>query len=235
MNIKKKNFMLFSRDLNYLFQYFNSDKGSYFKNQYIKPIKFSHTLIEGHNYQLYYEKYLKDIKFENNNVLEIGSFKGNAAAALFFYLKNSKIYSADIFPDLYLYKSERIKNFYIDSSNEEHLRSLVSKENQKFELIIEDAGHYLKDQIISLFILFKILKKKGTYVVEDLDFPDTRKDMNTKDEKPTLKEILQHIKNGTDFNSKYVSNEEKIYFLSNLESIEIFKGKFNEIAFIKKK
>tara|TARA_B100000579_G_scaffold19805_1_gene13959 strand:+ start:1765 stop:2613 length:849 start_codon:yes stop_codon:yes gene_type:complete len=232
---QKKNFMLFSRDLNYLFQYFNSDKGSYFKNQYIKPIKFSHTLIEGHNYQLYYEKYLKDIKFENNNVLEIGSFKGNAAAALFFYLKNSKIYSADIFPDLYLYKSERIKNFYIDSSNEEHLRSLVSKENQKFELIIEDAGHYLKDQIISLFILFKILKKKGTYVVEDLDFPDTRKDMNTKDEKPTLKEILQHIKNGTDFNSKYVSNEEKIYFLSNLESIEIFKGKFNEIAFIKKK
>ena len=54
---QKKNFMLFSRDLNYLFQYFNSDKGSYFKNQYIKPIKFSHTLIEGHNYQLYYEKW----------------------------------------------------------------------------------------------------------------------------------------------------------------------------------
>ena len=102
-------------------------------------------------------------------------------------------------------------------------------------MIIEDAGHYLKDQIISLFILFKLLKKKGIYVVEDLDFPDTRKDMNIKDEKPTLKQILQKIKDGTDFNSKYISSEDKIYFLSNLESIDIFKGKFNEIAFIKKK
>jgi len=234
-NYQKKNSELFYKDLNYLFQHFNSDKGSYFKNQYVKPTKFSSKLIIGHNYHTYYENYLKDIKLENINVLEIGTFKGNAAAALFFYLKNSKIYSADIFPDLYLYKSERIKNFFIDSSKEEDLRSVFSKENKKFDLIIEDAGHYLKDQIISLFILFKLLKKKGIYVVEDLDFPDTRKDMNIKDEKPTLKQILQKIKNGTDFNSKYISNEDKIYFLSNLESIDIFKGKFNEIAFIKKK
>ena len=77
--------------------------------------------------------------------------------------------------------------------------------------------------------------QKGIYVVEDLDFPDTRKDMNIKGEKPTLKQILQQLKNGKEFNSKYVSNEDKIYFLSNLESIDIFKGKFNEIAFIKKK
>ena len=234
-NYQKKNSELFYKDLNYLFQHFNSDKGSYFKNQYVKPTKFSSKLIIGHNYHTYYENYLKDIKLENINVLEIGTFKGNAAAALFFYLKNSKIFSADIFPDLYLYKSERIKNFFIDSSKEEDLRSVFSKENKKFDLIIEDAGHYLKDQIITLFILFKLLKKKGIYVVEDLDFPDTRKDMNIKDEKPTLKQILQKIKNGTDFNSKYISNEDKIYFLSNLESIEIFKGKFNEIAFIKKK
>ena len=232
---QKKNSTLFDKDLNYLFQHFNSDKGSYFKNQYVKPTKFSSKLIIGHNYHTYYENYLKDIKLENINVLEIGTFKGNAAAALFFYLKNSKIYSADIFPDLYLYKSERIKNFFIDSSKEEDLRSVFSKENKKFDLIIEDAGHYLKDQIISLFILFKLLKKKGIYVVEDLDFPDTRKDMNINDEKPTLKQILQQIKDGTDFNSKYVSSEDKIYFLSNLESIDIFKGKFNEIAFIKKK
>ena len=96
MNIKKKNFMLFSRDLNYLFQYFNSDKGSYFKNQYIKPIKFSHTLIEGHNYQLYYEKYLKDIKFENNNVLEIGTGSGCIAITLKKNLITPSVTSLDI-------------------------------------------------------------------------------------------------------------------------------------------
>ena len=84
-------------------------------------------------------------------------------------------------------------------------------------------------------MLFHKLNPGGIFIVEELDFPDTRKDMNIKDEKPTLKQILQKIKDGTDFNSKYISSEDKIYFLSNLESIDIFKGKFNEIAFIKKK
>ena len=232
---EKKNSKLFYENLNYLFQHFNSDKGTYFKNQYVKPIKFSSKLIDGHNYHTYYEDHLKEFNLKNINILEIGSFKGNAAAAFFFYLKNSKIFSADIFPDLYLYKSKRIKNFFIDSSKEEQLQSLVRNENKKFELIIEDAGHYLRDQIITLFILFKLLEKKGIYVVEDLDFPDTRKDMNVNNEKPSLKEILQHIKNGTNFTSKYVSDEDKKYFLSNYESIDIYKGKFNEIAFIKKK
>ena len=168
-------------------------------------------------------------------VLEIGSFKGNAVAAFFFYLKKSKIYSADIFPDLYLYKSNRIENFFIDNSKKEDLEALVNEGNRKYDLIIEDAGHYLKDQIITLFILFKSLKKGGLYVVEDLDFPDTRKDMNLHNEKPTLKNILEKIKNNEDFKSRYVLDKEKLYFLSNLESIDIFNGKYNQIAFIKKK
>ena len=232
---EKKNSKLFYENLNYLFQHFNSDKGTYFKNQYVKPIKFSSKLIDGHNYHTYYEDHLKEFKLKNINILEIGSFKGNAAAAFFFYLKNSKIYSADIFPDLYLYKSKRIKNFFIDSSKEEQLQSLVRNENKKFELIIEDAGHYLRDQIITLFILFKLLEKKGIYVVEDLDFPDTRKDMNLHNEKPTLKEILLSIIEKKEFKSKYILNEDKDYFLKYFDTIEIFKEKKNEIAIIKKK
>ena len=36
--IKKKDF-LFKKDLNFLFEYFNSDKGEYFINQYSQPYK----------------------------------------------------------------------------------------------------------------------------------------------------------------------------------------------------
>jgi len=234
-DIEKKKQELFDKDLDYLFNYFNSDKGSKFINQYLKPINFSTKLIDGHNYHKYYENYLSELRSKNMEVLEIGSFKGNAVAAFFFYLKKSKIYSADIFPDLYLYKSNRIENFFIDNSKKEDLEALVNEGNRKYDLIIEDAGHYLKDQIITLFILFKSLKKGGLYVVEDLDFPDTRKDMNLHNEKPTLKNILEKIKNNEDFKSRYVLDKEKLYFLSNLESIDIFNGKYNQIAFIKKK
>ena len=170
-----------------------------------------------------------------DDILELGSFKGNAAAALFFYFKNASIFSGDIFPDLFTYKSKRIKNFYIDTSSKIEITQKLLENNINYNFIIEDAGHYLKDQIISLFTLFPKLKSKGVFIIEELDFPDVRDDMNIHNEKPTLKKILNSIKNNMDFNSKYITNNEKKYFLDNFNEINIFKGKYNEIAFIIKK
>ena len=54
-------------------------------------------------------------------------------------------------------------------------------------------------------------------------------------EKPTLRQILNCVINKQDFFSKYIKNSDKEYFLKNFNSIEIFKGRINEIAFINKK
>ena len=115
------------------------------------------------------------------------------------------------------------------------VQNKIVNKDEYFDFIIEDAGHYLKDQIISLFILFKKLKPEGIFIVEELDFPDIRNDMNVEKEKPTLREILYLIKENKEFYSKYINDSDKKYFLDNFEEISIFKGKFNEIAFIKKK
>ena len=74
----------------------------------------------------------------------------------FFYFKNSQIYSADINPDMYLYRSKRLKNFFTDTSSRSSIEKNILKKNIKFDLIIEDASHMLKDQIISLFIFLRI-------------------------------------------------------------------------------
>ena len=226
---------LFEKNLSFLFQFFNSDKGEFFYNQYQKPFKKENKLINGHCYHSFYERYFFNKKEENLNILELGSFRGNATAALFFYFKNANIMSGDIFPDLFTYKSKRINNFFVNTSSETQIKKNILEKNVKFDFIIEDAGHYLKDQIISLFILFPNLKSKGIFVVEELDFPDVRKDMNVHNERPTLKTILDLVKNNIDFNSKYISEEEKKYFTKNFKEITIFKGMFNEIAFIEKK
>lgn len=223
-------------NLSVLFDHFNSDKGNYYENQYVQPIKRTNEKIKAHGYSKYYEKYFYQLKNQNLNILEIGSFHGNASAALFFYFKNSKLFAGDIYPDLFRYRSHRIKNFYVNSSEEKSIQdNIIDKFNNKFDIIIEDAGHSLKDQIISLFMLFKKLNKGGLFIIEELDFPDKRKDMNLLNEKPTLREILLNFKNsGTILESKYISINEKDYFLQNIQSIEIFKGNFNEIAILKK-
>ena len=115
--------------------------------------------ISGHNYYSYYESYFLKRKNDILDILEIGTFKGNATAAFYFYFKNANITSVDIFPDLIRYESKRIKNFFLDNSQENQIERKILK-NLSFDIVIEDAGHYYKDQIISLFILFRSLKKK---------------------------------------------------------------------------
>jgi hypothetical protein len=232
-NLEISDSNLFNLTLNDLFEYFNSDKGNFFLNQYTRSRK--KDKIQGHQYAFFYDKYFKDIKNNQLNILELGSFKGGAAAALSFFFKNSKIYSGDLYPDIFNFYSKRIINFKIDTSSEDSINKFVEKNNLNYDIVVEDAGHFLKDQIISLFLLFKTLKPKGTFVIEELDFPDTRQDMNIYNEKPTLRQILNCVINKQDFFSKYINNSDKEYFLKNFDSIEIFKGRINEIAFINKK
>ena len=235
-NYSQNNKFLFEKNLNFLFEFFESDKGEKFVNQYNQPLKRDSNLkIQGHNYAKFYDEYFFEKKDKELNILEIGSFYGNAAAALYFYFKNAKIYSADIFPDLFSYTSDRIKNFYVDSSSEKSISQNILKKDKKFEIIIEDACHAYKDQIISLFMLFPILSSGGIFITEELDFPDTRADMNLNNEKPTLRDILLSIKSGENFENPLISKDQKDYFLKNFDKIFILKGNHNEIAIIKKK
>ncbi len=233
--MEKKFEFLNNYKLSKLFDYFNSDKGNEFEDQYVQPYKRKKTKIRGHGYSQFYEKYFHVLKELPIKILEIGSFHGNASAALFFYFKNAKIYGGDIFPDLFRYQSKRLVNFYVNSSKEESIKKNVLKKEILFDVIIEDASHSHKDQIISLFILFKTLKTKGIFIIEELDFPDTRKDMNLDNEKPTLREILNNMINKKDFSSKFIDKNDKEYFINNCSSIKIYKGNFNEVAIITKK
>ena len=231
----KENQNLFQKDLNYLCEYFNSDKGEKFTNQYAKPSKQDDKKIIAHGYAKIYEKYLKEYKEKNLNIIELGSFYGNASAAFYFYFKNSQIYSADINPDMYLYRSKRLINFFTDTSSRTSIERNILKKDIQFDLIIEDASHMLKDQIISLFILFKNLKSGGFFIVEEIDFPEKREDMRVGQEFPDLKTILNKIINKENFNSKYINENEKNYFLENFDTIKFYTGNINEIAIIKKK
>ena len=83
---------------------------------------------------------------------------------------------------------------------------------------------------------FKKLKSKGIYIVEELNYPDTREDMRKNYFEPTLKQILNKIIKGEDFNSVYIQDEDKKYFLKNYDTIDVHMGNNgNDIVFIRKK
>ena len=233
---EKKNYYLYEKNLSFLFEFFNSDKGQQFYDQYPQPIKIDKKKkIKAHNYAKYYEKFLEPFKNKKNTILELGSFYGNASAAFYFYFKNSKIFGADLNPDMFRYNSNRVESFFVNSGSEDSIKSNKFLMNNVFDIIVEDASHMLKDQIISLFLLFPKINSGGIIFIEELDFPETKADMRINQEGPDLKSILIGIQNNEKFNSSYIDEYHKKYFLEHYSNIEIFKGNFNEIAVITKK
>ena len=59
--------------------------------------------------------------------------------------------------------------------------------------------------------------------------------MNKQNDKNTLYKILKLVKKKKDFKSQFITEKDKNFFLKNYKKIDIYKGKFNKIAFIRKK
>ena len=226
ISISKKE--LFKKDLNFLFENFNS-------------------LRKYHNYADFFDENLKEIKDKKLDILEIGAAKGDGIACFYFYFSTSNLIGVDNNPFRFRYKSKRIRNIYTDVSSKKILRNLSIHLNKKFDIIIEDCSHRLIDQILCFTENFKNLKKGGIYIVEDLNFPEVDKMYNPTNEEVNLKIILKKINLGEEVTTKFMEKSEIEYIKNNFESIKFYKSKnkgnylisdlcdYSEMVFVKKK
>ena len=226
--IHSKNSELYDKDLFFLFEYFNS-------------------LKKDHSYEDFFHENLKEIKNKNIDILEIGTARGDGLAGFYFYFPNSNLIGVDNNPFRLRYKSKRIRSIYADISSKNVMRNLTNHLNKKFDLILEDCSHNLIDQILCFVENFKNLKKKGIYIVEDLNFPEIHEKYNPTKESINLKTILKKMVSEENIVSKFINEDEIEYIKNNVEIIKFFKCKnkknylieglseYSEIALIKKK
>ena len=125
-----------------------------------------------HDFANIYEKYFDKIKTQKLVFMEIGIAQAYSARMFEEYFQNSKLYFLDNCPgDVNIGKrvlSNRSKCFLIDAGNKEQLTNFVKSEGELFDIIIDDAGHQMKQQITSFEVLFPYVKSGGVYVIEDL-------------------------------------------------------------------
>ena len=223
-----------SNDLNKLFVYFNTDKGS--------EVKIVNKIQKGHNYSSHYEKYLS--KFKNNDVikiLEIGSLLGSGTASFIKYFQNSKIVSLDINPFNMRYYSKKIRSIFIDTQSKNIINELANYIKDDFDIIIDDGSHNKRDQILTLNYFLPKLKKKGIYVIEDttqyLQIPTLNHDKMDYG----VNEFLESVKKNGDHKSQYLTSVEKKNIQSDIKNIFFEKDNFfyknqslPEIIFIEK-
>ncbi len=124
-----------------------------------------------HKHKSYFREYnfcITHLKDKSVRVLEIGVSKGGSLGMWQQYFKNADvIVGLDIDTECRQYERDNLR-IYIGDQTDRSLLERISRECGPFDLIVDDGGHTMQQQIISFETLFPLLADDGVYVIEDL-------------------------------------------------------------------
>jgi hypothetical protein len=176
------------------------------------------------NYTPFYVSHFRNIRNEIKSVLEIGISGGNSLRVWRDYFPNALIYGIDC-DNKYIFNEERIKTFKADQSNREHLVPLM-RQIGEVDIIIDDGGHTMQQQQISLGCLFPFVKGGGYYIIEDLSTSMMSvKEFNLTETPETTLTLLKKLSHKEGVKSDFITQGEIDYLVNNSKSCEIEVGR----------
>ncbi len=126
----------------------------------------------GHNYTGIYNRWFRKIAHKPLRFLEIGLFKHASAKMWEEYFPNARLFFLDIDPQAVTQckalLTPRCSCHLVDQSNAAALRTFATAVDGNFDIIVDDGGHTMQQQIISFNTLFPFIKGGGVYIIEDL-------------------------------------------------------------------
>jgi len=175
--------------------------------------------MDAHGFTEIYEHIFHPLKNKSIKILEIGIGKGGSLALWQEYFPDANIYGIDINDRSHL-NSARIHTFVADQADRDQLKSFISKYGGGFDIIIDDGGHKMEQQQISLGCLFTYVKQGGYYIIEDVhtSFPDLYVDFGVEeDEKNTTFQMLKNFIRNATIDSQYLTPDENDYLTKHIE------------------
>jgi hypothetical protein len=136
----------------------------------LKELFYAHNERLLHKWDHYfdiYEKYFSAYKGQKINVLEIGVSHGGSIQLWKKYFGDGlNLFAIDINEDCKKFEEEGVKIFIGSQEDPVFLKNVFSQ-LPELDIIIDDGGHTMNQQIVSFEILFEKLKQSGTYLIED--------------------------------------------------------------------
>jgi len=115
-----------------------------------------------------YDRHFNVFKNKPISLLEIGVFQGGSLNMWRDYFGNeAKIYGIDLNPECKKFETDNTKIF-IGSQDDSNFLNQVKLQVPKLDIIIDDGGHKMKQQITSFEHLYDHVNDEGVYLVEDL-------------------------------------------------------------------
>jgi len=115
-----------------------------------------------------YEKHFSRYRNKEVIILEVGVFQGGSLQLWKSYFGPlAKIYGVDINPECKNLEEDNITIFIGSQSDRQFLKSIKSK-IPPIDILIDDGGHTMLQQIITFEELFSHIKSDGVFLCEDL-------------------------------------------------------------------
>jgi hypothetical protein len=177
-----------------------------------------------HGYCPTYEKYLNKFRDTPIRILEIGVLNGHSLMLWKEYFSNAEIHGIDINNCPH---PEGTTLHILNMNNIEGIQEFVEK-NGKWDIIIDDGKHSMSTQQNALTYLWKTLKNKGVFIMEDIHssfmlsmpYIDMFELYNLK---YTTYNMITNLKNKEPFVSPYMSKKTYDFISSEVDTVEIFQ------------
>jgi len=128
----------------------------------------SGTLFKWHHYFNIYDRHFSKYRGKNVSIVEFGVFQGGSLRMWKDYFgENCKIYGIDINEHCAKLTENQVEIFIGDQDDKEFLKSLIDK-IPHIDILIDDGGHRMQQQINTFEILFDHIDENGVYLCEDL-------------------------------------------------------------------
>lgn len=204
--------------------------------------KYSHGFID------HYIQRFTPIKNSVKNVLEIGIKTGESIKLWKDFFPNATIYGMDI--RLHPVSEDRVVYFKGDQSSTKDLLLFIDKYKVNFDIVIDDGGHTMQQQQISLKTLYRKVVPGGFYVIEDLHTSDPNFIQRVSGKHiwgadtvdVTTLEVVNNIRNNINKSTYFISLEDMKNIINLTECVEVISGHKNiqkeyhytsKIAFLK--
>ena len=124
-----------------------------------------------HKWQHYFEIYDRHFsRFRGSpvNIVEFGVSQGGSIQMWKHYFGvNANIFGVDINPNCKQFEEPGVKIFIGDQEDRQFLRS-VARQVPTIDILIDDGGHTMRQQIATFEELFPCVSANGVYLIEDL-------------------------------------------------------------------
>ena len=180
-----------------------------------------------HNFIELYDRNLTPLQDSVHRILEIGIFNGASHKMWKCFFDSAEVYGIDIREKPWVEKLG-IHTYIADQSDREDLQTFIEASGGEFDVIIDDGGHFMDHQQVSLGFLFQHLNEGGLYIVEDVHtsipayYDGFGRDSTLSN---TTLNIFNDYIMTEDIESEYMMKEETTYLETWIDYIEIYKRK----------